>query len=266
MSVRAMWQGVLQFPTHELPVRLYAAAREHTVHFRLLHKADREPVRQRMVNAETGEEVPSEAVRKGAEVEPGTYVLLDEQDLAGLEPEPSRTIEPVQFVSRGQVPHTWYDRPYFLGPQQGHETAYWALARALETSGQEGLAHWVMRKKEYVGALCTHEGCLALVSLRFADEVVSAEELEVPAGGDMPKAEVQMARQLVSMLAATFDPAGYRDEYTDRVRELVAAKAKGAKLPAAKRLKPSWRAPSIADALKASLEQARARKEVKHAA
>jgi DNA end-binding protein Ku len=258
MEARTLWKGVLRLKNHEVPVRLYSAAKDHTVRFRLLHKADHEPVEQKMVNPDTGKEVEREKMRKGAEVEPGVFVLLEEEDLAGLEPEPSRTIEISRFVPRSQLDHEWYDRPYFLGPD-GKDDAYWALAKALGDSDEEGIAHWVMRKREYVGSLFAHEGYLALVTLRFADEVVEPEEIEMPKNTDLQKSEIQMAEQLISALEKEFDPRQYRDEFHDRVVELIETKARGGKMKlekAKRKRKPA----SLSDALRASLAEASKRK------
>lgn len=255
MDVRTLWKGVIHMGKHHVPVRLYAAAKDHTVHFRLLHKKDKQPVQQRMVHPETGEEVPTEDQKKAAEVEAGLFVVLDEDDLKELEPESSRTMLVERFVPDSALSHTWYDSPYFLGPD-GDEGPHAALVKALEDSGQEGIVRWVMRKKEYVGSLFAHEGHLVLVKLRFADQVVLPEDVTVSFSGKIAKNELEMARRLMGMLESRFDAGRYRDEFHDRVLDMIEKKAKGRtvrpKKPGRKN-RPS----SLATALKASLTQTR---------
>src|SRR5687768_14434584 len=111
-----MWKGVLALPKLRLPVKLYAAVEDRTVHFHLLHERDRQRVEQRMVDPESGEAVASEGVRKGFEAEPGVFVVLDHEDLASLEPRPTRDVELVQFLPAGTIDQAYYDRPYWLGP------------------------------------------------------------------------------------------------------------------------------------------------------
>jgi DNA end-binding protein Ku len=233
---------------------------ERGVHFRLLHEPDLVPVKQEMVNAETGEAVPSERIRRGFEVDRGVYVMLEEDELESLHPESSRTIEITRFVEPAAVDHQWYDRPYYLGPDD-NKAEYFALADALESTGMEGIARWVMRKRPYAGALRVRDGYLALVTLRSADEVVPASALDAPGGRPADERELKMARQLVEALSGPFEPEQYRDEYRDRVMELVEAKAAGRRIPRAKTPKRK-EAGSLTDALQASLSRAKKERRV----
>ncbi len=252
---RAIWKGVITLGKQKVAVKLYSAVQDRNVHFRLLHRKDKQPVSQVMVNPETGETVDSEEIQRGAEVEPGVFVLVTEKELESLEPENSRTIEIERFVRSGAISHQWYERPYYLGPDDD-EDAYWALVEALEKEGSEGIARWTMRKKRYAGALKVQQGYLALVTLRFADEIILASELEAPAGRALDRREVEMARQLVEVMVDEFRPEDFREAFRDRVVEFVKAKAKGKKIKRARREKAPPRA-SLAGALKASITAAR---------
>lgn len=226
MAARAIWKARVVLDGVEVPVKLYSAVQDRAVHFRLLHEKDRQPVRQQMVNPETGSVVEYEDVRRAFQTGDGDLVMLDAEELAELEPEPSREIEVTRFVEPEAITHQWYDRPYFLGPDEDDE-AYFALVEALRKQGREGVARWVMRKKEYVGALRVEGDHLMLMTLRHAGEVVSAASLPKPGGRALDKREVQMATQLVKALEDDLDMTAYRDEYRDRVRELIEAKAAG---------------------------------------
>ena len=260
MAARAIWKGVIRFADVEVPVKLYSAAQDRGVHFRLLHSDDLVPVRQEMINPETEDVVPRERMKKGFEAESGLFVILEEEELDALEPKASRDIEITRFVDPARISHQWYERPYFLGPD-GDESAYFALAEALGGTGKEGVARWVMRKKEYVGALRVRDGYLALVTLRSADEVVPSSALEAPGGRKPDDREIKMAQQLIEALTGPFEPELYRDEYRDRVVELVEAKAEGRSIPR-KRAKPKKTEGSLSNALQASLKRARKEKAV----
>ncbi|MFZ7127640.1 MAG: Ku protein [Desulfobacterales bacterium] len=255
MAARAMWKGRIQFGNIEVPVKLYAGLNDQKVHFRLLHAKDLVPVVQKMVHPRTGEVVDSPDTRQGYEIEPGRYVILDPEELEALEPEPSRRIHLTAFVAPTEIGHAYYDRPYFLGPDSSLQ-AYATMAAALEKCGLAAIARWTMRKKSYVGALHAGDGLLQLVTLRSRELVVEAEQLPRPAYRELEDQERRMAEQLVKALERPFEPAAYTDDYRDRVRDLIAAKARGAPVERKPTPKPKPRVVSLAEALKKSVKQA----------
>lgn len=155
MAARAIWKGVIRFAEVRVPVKLYSAVEDRSVHFRLLHADDYTPVRQILVNPHTDEVEPYQKTYRGYPTHEGHWVMLRPEELSALEPEPSRDIEILRFLPPKAIDHRWYLRPYYLGPD-GATDAYFALAAALEREGKEALARWVMRKKEYLGALRAH--------------------------------------------------------------------------------------------------------------
>jgi DNA end-binding protein Ku len=186
--------------------------------------------------------------------------MLGDEDLEHLEPKASRDIEISRFVKSDLIDQEWYARPYFLGPE-GKPDDYFALADALAADDKVGVAHWVMRKREYVGALRAHGSYLLLVSLHHTDEVILASELPKPPSRAITAKERTMAEQLIDMYSEEFDPALYHDEYKARVLELVRRKAAGKKLAKGK-VERLPRARPLADALKASIDEARKRRHV----
>ncbi|WP_277811781.1 Ku protein [Chromohalobacter canadensis] len=256
MAARAVWKGVIRFGAERVPVKLYSAVSDRNVHFRLLDRRHHRPVHQTMIHPETGEAVPRDERRK-AVVSKQERTFFDKDELAELEPTPSRDIEVMHFLPPGVIDHQWYRRPYFLGPD-GDDEAFNALAVALADSSREGLVHWVMRHKTYVGALRDHDGHPVLITLRHLDEVVDAEALDPPGGGQLGTGEVKMATELVEMYAAEFEPETYQDEYRCRLEDLVETKRHGKRVKVKRRRQ---REPNdeLASTLEASLARERKR-------
>jgi DNA end-binding protein Ku len=255
VAARAIWKGALKIGTNRVPVKLYSAVQERSVHFHILDTSTKQPIKQRMIDPENDQEVAKEEIQRGLELEPGTFVVIAEDELAKLEPKASRDIEIRRFVRPARINHQWYERPYYLGPD-GDESAYFALSKALERNDREGVARWVMREKQYLGALNVKDGYLVLVTLRHAEEVISAKELPKPSGRALDAKEIRMAEQLVAALEDEFRPEDYHDEYRERVMEFIEAKAKG-RHPKLQSIRPKRAPSSLVDALSASLKQAK---------
>jgi DNA end-binding protein Ku len=258
MAARAIWKGVIRLGDVKVPVKLYVSVDDRTTHFRLLHRKDRVPVTQALINPDTEEVVPFEKTRRAFVTADGDLVLLNEEDLQSIEPESSRAIHILQVLPPGAIDHRWYVRPYFLGPDEGSGNMYAALIGALQREQKEALARWVMRKKEYLGSLRLVSGYPMLTVLRHSHQVASTENLKLPEGPKLASKEMDMARRLMEMLAADFEPADYRDKYRARVQELIAVKSSGGrvkKIPLRKRPKTD----DLQSALEASLRQEKKR-------
>ena len=251
-----MWKGVLSIGAMRVPVKLFSAVQDHDIRFRLLHAKDLEPVTQALVDPNTDNVVPFERTQRGYASPGGDMVVLKADDLASLEPEESRDIALTRFLPIGAIDPQWYDRPYFLGPDESDEH-YAALLQALEHRRLEGVAHWVMRKKAYVGALRVRAGNLLLVSLRHSGEVVPIESLALPSGPPLDPKELAMAQQLMGMLEENFDATAYHDEYRERVLALIESKKAGKK-PKLKVVRTKARTSDLATALAASLRSVKA--------
>lgn len=256
MAVRAMWKGIVVLGEVRVPVKLYSALQDRSVRFRLLQRGAGVPVVGKLVNPETDEVVPFDATQRGYVSEDDALVVLGREELAALEPEPSRDVVVHALLPAGTIDLRLFDRPYFLGPD-GDLGRYLALARALRDRGREGIATWTMRKKEYTGALVHHDGYPMLISLRSADRVLPLEGVEVPRTPELDAKQRTMAQQLVGMLEGPFRPEEYGDEYRERVLELIEAKSRGEAIEAPKPRRKK-RADDLEAALAASLKAVRA--------
>jgi DNA end-binding protein Ku len=256
VAARVIWKGTLKLGTETLPVKLYSAVEDRTVHFNVLEKSAMARITQRFVNPETGDQVPKDQVRMGYEIERGVYVLLSPEDIEQAQPKESRDIELTRFVPAAHIGQQWYDRPCYLGPDNGDAASYFALAKALEHAGREGIAHWVMRKRQYIGALRSEGGYLVLITIKFAEEVLTAEQLPRPTGRAPDAKELKMAEQLVSAFEGEFRPEDFHDEYRERVMKFIEAEAKGQR-PRLRIVAQKKETRSLAESLAASIEQAK---------
>lgn len=259
MSARAIIKANIRLGDLAVPVKLYAALTDRKIHFRLLHRQDRVPVAQQMVDPRTDRPVPHDRIRRGVAIEPGRMVVLEAQDMRALEPEPSRDIVLERFVLPEYVRRAWIDRPYYLGPDES-APAYFALATALRREQKVGLARWTMRKKRYSGLLETRDGYLSLTTLRPASALIDVSDLPAATGRDLEPRERQMARQLVGLLAGDFDPTAYHDTYRERVLELVARKARGEVIAIKKAPPPKGDAASFSEQLARSIRDVQAQR------
>ncbi len=227
---RAIWKGVLEIADLEVPVKMYSAVQDRDVHFRLLGARSRAPIHQKIVRKSDGKEVPSKDRRKAFPIDRDRGVILTPEELDAIEPKPSREIQVCRFVAPSLIGDQWYERPYYLGPQDD-AGAYFALVEALERKRVVGIARWAMRKKRYVGALGTGGGYLMMVTLRRADQVLSPAALDVAREHKVDQRELKLAVQLIDSIAADFEPQLWQDQYRARVCKLIEAKAQGKAIP-----------------------------------
>jgi DNA end-binding protein Ku len=185
---------------------------------------------------ETGDEVAREDFRKGYEIEPGTFVIVEAAELEQFKPRESRDIEAMRFVPNSKIANDWYEQPYYVGPEDDADLLYFALVEAVQKTDLTGIVRWSMRGKSYIGALTTEGDHLLLIRMRFTEEVVHVRGLSLPDGPTLAPRELGMARELVSALEGTFEPEEFHDEYRERVQAYVEAKSKGKhpRLPAIK--------------------------------
>jgi DNA end-binding protein Ku len=254
---RAIWSGSISFGLLNVPVKLYSAVARKQVSFRELRQSDSSRVRHKRVAESDGEEVPYEEIVKGYEISPEQYVVITRDELDALDPKKTRAIEIEDFVSLDEIDPIYFDHPYYLGPDKGAERAYALLVKAMEDERKVAIARFVLRNRESLAALRPMNGVLTLTTMRFADEVVSPEELGdvIPDDVGAPKKkELDMAKQLVGQLESKFEPDKYRDEYREELLAMIERKADGAEVVESVSEEPTpTRAPDLMAALEESL-------------
>jgi DNA end-binding protein Ku len=254
---RAIWSGSISFGLLNVPVKLYSAVARRNIALREIRESDSARIKHRRVAEGTDEEVPYDEIIKAYEITPGQYVPLSKDEMAGMAPEKTRAIDVQDFVDLEEIDPIYFDSPYYLGPADGAEKAYSLLAKAMEASGKVAIARFVFRNKEHLAAIRTSGGTLTLTTMRFADEVVSPDELDDVLPDKAPKVakkEQEMAQQLIDSLSTDFDPSAYRDEYREQLMSLIEQKAEGKEIVASEAEAPqATKAPDLMAALEQSI-------------
>jgi DNA end-binding protein Ku len=252
-----MWSGAISFGLVNVPVKLFSAVSKKTVRFNQLNKDTGNRIQQKRVDPETGEEVSYEQIVKGYELTKDRYVIITPEELDALDPEKTRTIDIEDFVDLDEIDPVYYDHPYYLVPDKGATKAYGLLLGAMKEAGKVAIARVVIRSKEQLVAIRPGEGdVLMMETMLFHDEVVSSDDLD-----DLPSAkelkatdrELKMAQQLIDSLSSEFDPSRYRDEYRDKVLDLIERKASGEEIAVQPEAPQPARVPDLMAALEASL-------------
>jgi DNA end-binding protein Ku len=260
LAPRSMWNGTVAFGEVIFPVKLYAVAQDRRVRFREVRLSDGCRIVHRRYGSESGQEVPSERIRKAYEISDGNQVVLEDDELASARGSNAKVIAIEQFVVEDQIDPIFYDRPYLLGAQPGGEHAYRVLQAALAQTGKVGIGRFTLRTREQLVALAAHDEALRLYTMRFADELIPSSELEVPSLSREPSSrELEMAERLVDTLAETWDPGRHEDRHRDAIMALIEQKASGAEVLASAAPEPAP-TPDLLAALEQSIKAGAGRK------
>jgi DNA end-binding protein Ku len=254
---RAIWSGTISFGLLNVPVKLYSAVSRKNIRFNELRESDSSRVRHKRVAESDGKEVSYDEIVKGYEISPDHYVVLTRDELNDLVPEKTRTIDIQDFVDLEQIDPIYFESPYYLGPATGADKAYGLLVKAMDNAGKAAIARFVLRNKEHLAAIRPMGKVLTLTTMRFADEVVSPDELDDVLPESSPrvdKREREMAEKLIDSLASDFKPEAYQDEYREQLLSLIEQKGEGKEIAVSEteEAEPT-KAPDLMAALEESL-------------
>lgn len=231
---RPIWTGNLTFGLLNVPVSLMSGERGIDLHFRMLDSRNKAPVRYERVNAETGEEVPWKEIVKAFEYKKGNYVVLEPEDIKSAASENRESVDVEAFVDAADIGAEYFEKPYILVPGKKAEKGYVLLRETLKRTGKIGIARVVIRTREYLSAVIPKEHALILVLMRFQQELVDVEDLPIPTEDikhyRISERELSMAEQLIESMTSEWHPEEYKDEFRDRLRQVIdkRMKSKGA--------------------------------------
>jgi DNA end-binding protein Ku len=222
----AIWKGAISFGLVYIPVELHPASRSGTLELHLLDSRDFAPVGYERINKRTGKSVAWNDIVKGYEYKKGEYVALSEEDFRQANVKASQTLELESFTDAGQITPEYYETPYYLSPAKGGEKVYTLLRETLRKSGKVGVGSFVMRGRQHLCMITAEERVLMLVTLRFAQEIRSLDEVSVPSAeqAKISAREVTMAEKLVEQMSAPWRPERHHDTYREDLMERIQEK------------------------------------------
>jgi DNA end-binding protein Ku len=245
---RAIWTGSLSFGLVNVPVSLYSATEDKTVHFHEFAEGTSDRVRNKRVDERTGREVDYDDIVKGYELDSGKYVMLTREEL--------------EEVEAAQIDPIFYRKSYYLGPREDGDRAYALLRDAMDRAGRIAIATFVMRAKQYLAAVRPDGKALVLETMFFADEVRKPEKVlpSLPSKLRGGQRDMDTAIALIESMTADWKPENYRDTYRNRVMSLIKAKGKGREIVRREEAEPSAEVVDLLDALRKSVEASKSRK------
>jgi DNA end-binding protein Ku len=255
---RAIWSGAISFGLVNVPVKLYSATSPKTVRFHQISSKTGARIRQKRVDPSTDEEVQFEDIVKGYELSPDRYVLIEPEELDALDPKATKTIDIEEFVDLSEIDPIYYDHSYYLAPTTGGAKAYRLLLDAMREANKVAIGRIVIRSKQQLCALRPTGDVMTLATMLFGDEVLAPDrldELDALGEAEASKRELAMAQQLIDSLSGEFDPSKFRDDYRDRVLDLIERKAAGEEIAVQPEAEDTAPAPDLMAALEASLAE-----------
>src|SRR5215831_2821200 len=224
--MRAIWKGNISFALVTIPISLFSATKRNEVSFHYLHKKDLSTVSYKRFCDTEDVEVPWDEITRGYEYEKGQYVEITDEDLDKADVELTKTIQVLEFVKEEEIDPLFFDKPYYLEPQKGGDRAYALMRDALAQSKKVGIAKVVMKTKEHLAAVKAIGNMITLQTMRFSHEIVDASELNLPKA-EISKKEMDLANTLIDSMSDKFEPTKYKDEYYEKVMEVIQKKIDG---------------------------------------
>jgi DNA end-binding protein Ku len=249
---RAIWSGTISFGLVNIPVRMFSAIDEHKLRFHLLHRKDDSPIGYDKVCKKEEKAVRDDEIAKAFEVSDGEYVYLEDEDFEAARVDGYKTMEISDFVPYDEIDPIYFEKTFYLGPQEGAEKVYALLVKAMENSELAALGTYIMRDREHLGCLRVRDGALTLEKMFFADEIRDIKEVK-PKKATVGKAELQMAEELIDRFRGHFKPEKYKDTYTAALKKIVKAKQQGKEVHVAPAEEEGAEVTDLMEALKASI-------------
>ncbi|HEX2258077.1 MAG TPA: Ku protein [Afifellaceae bacterium] len=259
-AARPIWKGQLRLSLVAIPVELYSATKSSAkVQFRQIHEPSGKPIQYQKAVSGIGP-VDTDEIVKGFEYEKGHYVLMEEEELDQVKLETKKTLELTQFVGACDIDPLYFDKPYYLVPQDElAEDAFRVIRDALRDTEKVGVGQLALRGKEYLVAVKPCGTGLLLETLHYEEEIRKSDPFFAAISADPADPDlVGVAKELIGRKTAPFDAAAFKNHYTQALRELIDRKLKSRKPPTVEEPEPAPARGNVIDlmsALKESLER-----------
>ncbi|MEO8209448.1 MAG: Ku protein [bacterium] len=253
--MKAIWKGSIGFGLVNIPVKLYSATQQSNLDLDMVDRKTMERIHFKRVNEETDKEVKWEDIGKAYKLN-NKYILLEDEDFENAAPEKSKIIEVNYFVEASEIDPIYYENSYYIEPEKAGFKAYALLRGALEKTKKAGVSQFVMRTAEVIAVIRPLDKILVLSKIRFAEEIRSTSEFNLPTSGSLKPAELKIAISLIEQYSGKFNIDKFKDEYSASLLKVIKAKSKGKK-PTAKIFEISHtKTKDLMEQLKASLKKA----------
>lgn len=255
--MHTIWKGSISFGLVNIPIKLHAATEDKDISLRSLHKVCHTPIKYEKVCPVCETELKPEDIVKGYEVAKGKFVVLEDHELEELKKQTEeKAVEIIDFIQLTDIDPIYFNKSYYMSPNEGGAKAYTLLRKALLESEKAGLAKIVMRSKEQLAVIRVYNHTLLMETIHYPDEVRNAEEVpNVPVKDNITKKELDTALLLIDQLTTPFEPEKYEDEYRNRLMELIESKRTGEDLVTPTTKEPRGNVTDLMAALQASIDR-----------
>ncbi|MDQ1145442.1 DNA end-binding protein Ku [Bacillus sp. SORGH_AS 510] len=227
--MHTMWKGSISFGLVNIPIKLHTATEDKDIKLRTLHNKCHAPIKYEKICSVCEEEVKPEDIVKAYEYTKGKFVVLDQDELEKLRKEnEEKAVEIIDFVKIQEIDPIYFDRSYYMSPNEGGGKAYSLLRKALQESQKVGLAKIIIRSKEQLAVIRVYENTLVMETIHYPDEVRKAGDVpNVPSEDKVSQKELDTAILLIDQLTSEFEPEKYTDDYRTALLELIESKRTG---------------------------------------
>lgn len=253
--MHTVWKGAISFGLVHVPVKMHTATEDKDISMRMIHKECGSPLSYVRTCPVCDKEVAWDEIIKGYEYEKGRYVLFNKDELEQLQEEANRAISIIDFVDLQEIDPVYYQKTYYLSPDQAGANAYQLLREALNETGKIGIAKVTLRAKSSLAAIRVLNNCLVMETMFYPDEIRSSSQVpNIPEQVKVNPKELEMAKLLISQLSTAFEPEKYTDEYRERLLERIGQKIAGEEVRTAPAAQPTANVVDLMAALQASIE------------
>ncbi|MFE7151903.1 non-homologous end joining protein Ku, partial [Heyndrickxia sporothermodurans] len=227
--MHTIWKGSISFGLVNIPIKLHAATEDKDIKLRSLHKKCHTPIKYEKICPVCETELAMDDIVKGYEITKGKFIILDESELNELKKATEeKAVEIIDFIKIEEIDPIYFNRSYYMSPNEGGMKAYGLLRKALLETEKAGLAKIIMRSKEQLAIIRVYENTLLMETIHFPDEVRNVGDVpNVPADDQVSKKEIDTAILLIEQLTTKFEPEKYTDEYRTKLMELINSKQVG---------------------------------------
>jgi DNA end-binding protein Ku len=230
--MRSIWKGHIRFLLVAIPVRIYNAIEtSEKIQFNQLHRDDYGPIGYDKRCKKCGQVVTNDQITKGFQYEPDRYAIVEPEDIAKVKIKTTKAVDIVGFVDATEIPTTFFDSPYYAGPDGPvAEKPYALLREVMKQTGKIGIGKVVLRDREDLVALFPHEKGLVLQKLHYPHELRSMDNVpEIDGAQKLDKNELKLATTLVEQMATSLGEIDTVDNYHEALKKLIESKIKGKK-------------------------------------